>query len=657
MKHRLSTSIIIVAFFVLILAGCAAPAPVETPDTAASPSPASQVPTKPAPSATPSPTPTMTPTPVSIAEAAARRVLTELETYGKGHIQASGFSPDGSFFAAATQRGLYVFKPHSWEEITYVPATPGENIEFLRFSRDSTLAAGGDSNGNITFWDTKTWEVHRVIAAGKGPITSLDIAPDNKTCITISDEKEVALWNMESGEQIKSMTRAKDTWSVNYSRDGSWIMLSEPGGQGDVTTWTSADLTFLNRLHQLGRRAPDQAVSPFSDVVASYSQRTLTIHDFDQDRDYVFKDIFGWTDKIQMVFVNDVTLFVKSNYADSYRLFDLRTGSMREESMAELPKLKSKNPDLLYISKAEEIKSLGFDSYPNIVAVSPQGDRLILGEGIYHLSKKSLSNPNLVNDSSLWANAAILDDGYVWVVDSSQPRFPNKVKKGNLIITILDFLDMTMVDQVYFSYDLPDGIEDTALSPDGSILAAGLYDGSVYFWITKTGEQIADIRAHSKVYEVFGLYSAFRDFSFNHDGSHFLTVGADGLIKVWALQEKTPVLTTGGKLAVFSPDGKQLVYLDSLNRIQILSLDEKEPQVTLEGQPGEIATLAFSPDGALLVSGGKGSMKVWSMGDQKLLMDVPILGDILSLAFSPDGTRLYTRTRHGVISVWGCGAP
>ncbi len=67
MKQRLPSTLLFVAFFALVVAGCAAPASLETPDAAISLSPASLAPTEPAPTPTnPSPTPAQ-PLPCSIA--------------------------------------------------------------------------------------------------------------------------------------------------------------------------------------------------------------------------------------------------------------------------------------------------------------------------------------------------------------------------------------------------------------------------------------------------------------------------------------------------------------------------------------------------------------------------------------------------------------
>ncbi|HMN01038.1 MAG TPA: hypothetical protein PKC99_18710 [Anaerolineales bacterium] len=639
------------------------------------------------PTLTPTPPPTLTPTPipVTIQEAIQRGTFAEIEVLNKGTvyhriyvpqssymdqiIHLSTFSPDGQQFVAITKRGIYAYDVKSWQELVYVPLSPEVTITSIGYSVDSTLFAAGDSSGMITFWNIQTWEMQNSFQVHKGTVTSLDISPDNMNFVTIGDEKEISIWNMSDGSLIKSQFRSKRVGLAYYSLDGKWLYISEEGGRSDLIIWSSEDLTLTNRLGQLGRRPPEQAVSPYTNTVAAYGFDTITVYNFDKQETAEVKLDKRYTEPTQMTFLDEKTLLMKFLRSHDYYLIDLESHTFSTISLEALSKKTFKNPEFLHILKSKEIKALGFDELGSIQNITPDGTALILSgyseipSGVFDLNQKMMKK--VAVQKFPWDSSTFLLDGSLagldWTRLYRRPPFSDKEQQGEFTITLLSPESFSAMKTIKQNYDLTDYIDTAAISPNGKLLAAGTADGNLYLWNLETKELITTIRAHSKV-TLFIDYYAYEGIFFDEDGSHLATWGLDRKIIVFNAGDLSEVFATNGERPVFTPDGKHLAYISTDGSIRLVSLFNQDAPKVFRENINKVSSIAFSTDGTLLFSGDynddwsnpdrQSKLKVWSISDETLLLDLPQYNPI-SLLVSPDGTHLYVQDWDGVISVWG----
>lgn len=75
----------------------------------------------------------------------------------------------------------------------------------------------------------------------------------------------------------------------------------------------------------------------------------------------------------------------------------------------------------------------------------------------------------------------------------------------------------------------------------------------------------------------------------------------------------------------------------------------------LKGHDDQVRSVAFSPDGARIVSGSYDeTIRIWDVETGKQLMQ-PLRGhsgNVWSVAFSPDGTKIVSSSRDYTIRVW-----
>ena len=103
-----------------------------------------------------------------------------------------------------------------------------------------------------------------------------------------------------------------------------------------------------------------------------------------------------------------------------------------------------------------------------------------------------------------------------------------------------------------------------------------------------------------------------------------------------------------------SPDGKRVVSGGWGKSIKMWDTANGAELMTFSGHEGNVGSVAFSPDGKRLVSGSADKMvKIWDVENGAELMTLRgHENDIRHLAFSPDGKRIASATSGKVIKIW-----
>ncbi|MEJ1964449.1 MAG: WD40 repeat domain-containing protein [Gammaproteobacteria bacterium] len=149
-----------------------------------------------------------------------------------------------------------------------------------------------------------------------------------------------------------------------------------------------------------------------------------------------------------------------------------------------------------------------------------------------------------------------------------------------------------------------------AFSANGKVLASGMQDGTVHFWMLQTGKD-SQMRG-------YGAKVALTEWSAN---SRYLATASGAEVVVWDF---------GGK----GPEGSA--------------------PLELSGHTDRVTHLAFQPTGPWLVSAGRDwRLSLWLPGKEKQVVDAHLTpGEITAVCWSPNGERVAVGDAKGRLTVY-----
>jgi WD40 repeat protein len=222
-------------------------------------------------------------------------------------------------------------------------------------------------------------------------------------------------------------------------------------------------------------------------------------------------------------------------------------------------------------------------------------------------------------------------------------------------------------------------VSGVAFSPDGKTFVSMDVNGTILVWDLES-------RQHSEPYTADG--APVSGISLSPDGKTLAFRSYDGAIVLWDMEWHQPIgkpLIEPGMRAteldigrsngnvVFSPDGGTLAagsyrgpvvlwdvsFLQDRNRSRPESLNHASLNQALKGYAGTaygtVFSVAFSPDGKTLASGGaEGTVLLWSIKNRPLIANLLPGSDsgVRSVAFSPDGSTLVSGREDGAVVFW-----
>jgi periodic tryptophan protein 2 len=197
-----------------------------------------------------------------------------------------------------------------------------------------------------------------------------------------------------------------------------------------------------------------------------------------------------------------------------------------------------------------------------------------------------------------------------------------------------------------------DSMNALVYSPDGQRIITTADDGKIKVWDTESGFCIVTFTEHT---------SGVTACEFAKKGNVLFTSSLDGSIRAWDLIRyrnfrtfTAPTRLSFSCMAV-DPSGEVVAAgsIDSFD-IHIWSVQTGQLLDQLSGHEGPVSSLAFAPNGGLLVSGSwDRTARIWSIFNRTQTSEpLQLQADVLDIAFRPDSQQIAISTLDGQLSFW-----
>jgi WD40 repeat protein len=197
-------------------------------------------------------------------------------------------------------------------------------------------------------------------------------------------------------------------------------------------------------------------------------------------------------------------------------------------------------------------------------------------------------------------------------------------------------------------------VNTVAFSPNGKYALSGSSDNMLKLWEVQTGKEVRTLKGHT---------GPVTSAAFSPDGKHIASAGHDtwdrSKVRIWEVEtgmnifsRELPNSPIPLSLA-FLPDSRHVYFTTSGRSTALLDIDNKEMR-EIGKHSKAVYTVAVSPSGKLGLSGDvTGMLKLYEFEygtlRTKFLTD---RNEIWSVAYSPDGQNVISGGKDGTISLW-----
>jgi WD40 repeat protein len=195
----------------------------------------------------------------------------------------------------------------------------------LAFSPDRAILATGSIERQVQLWDANTGLALRTLRGHRHQLWSFALSPDSQTLATGSDNQAVRLWNVNTGRVLRTLPGHRDwVWSVAFSPDGR--LLASGSYDRTVKLWDvqTGDCLYTGYGHS--DRVQGVAFSPDSRLIASASD-DCTVKLWGVETQTCLQTLAGHDRWVRAIaFSPDSRHIASGSYDRTVKVWDVKTG-------------------------------------------------------------------------------------------------------------------------------------------------------------------------------------------------------------------------------------------------------------------------------------------------------------------------------------------
>jgi WD40 repeat protein len=513
----------------------------------------------------------------------------------------------------------------------------------IAFSPDGrkALFGGTDSESPVSLWDVETGQLIHSMKGHTAWVESVGFHPDNRTAFSMSMDRTIIIWNLDTGEKIRrfgsDLITGSEYVTATYSPDGRYILSnnghSQAEADADLILWDAQTGEAVRTFN--GHSGPTGAVA-----ISPDGRMALSGADFGE-----------------------------------LILWNLQTGGIiqrfgeRGEDWRKLPSEILFRPDghTVLVAHFDSTMTLwDLDTYQSIRHFGTPQAKLYgaYSAGITADGRFAIGPHYLPNSSSGWDFELSYWDLETGAILFSIPTNPLGVAlspDGTLALTGSG--DMRLWELTYGPeirrIDVGEPVFNAALSPDGEtiLVTTGQQQCKLAAYNTATGQLLWQSQQSPLPYDAFCTRYIL---GLGRDSHTMLTGSEDDRVIVWEVGTGLPLRTFANHIGpvnalALSPDGRLALSADMTGLMLLWDVETLQEIQHFTAHEVTINDVAFSPDGRTAVSVDSGGLLVmWDIQTGQVIRRIQgqAGGMIVDVTYSPDGHAIVGSAEGGEIIWW-----